>query len=810
MLELVKGWLIKHVSFNTYLKIAKHLEPIERGTDLAKYVLFTRTREGNCLRGTVYPKIHRVISNSFFKSLPYLILLAVVIFAPKATPQCIADVLELNRDASVVSGFMTAILAIAGIFLTLFYTNATTVFSNKYPSSSGDLPRLFVSLVSTDKNLSYCTSFVITASFAFIACIVQWFNWLAFIYIFALAILLICKLPSILSLGTGKTDIAAITAIPANRFLTLAKASSFEKLLFNSDNLVLNFKKFANNDLSILDGLMDFSLMAGDYTPAYAKAVNDIVSQTLVKYSRYSVLIDAESHWHIKRNIHKAWFTSSTHELDLAISTGTIPQPKIETDHLGYRKELFRISNKYSKFLIDSNSIVDYSNFFAMATINLEYCFRNGDVEWAQEYAEGLLTQCLEFSLSVNVNNKEDLQAKCHLLEQYAVMLMTIPLELGKLCDRVAATAFHFNSFSSFSQSELQKQGFPLGDSSKMKALCKKLKYERDTFGIIETPAWWFNNNVDSFGLERIEHLCSSILLLHDRYCSNVKDLVESDSKSSYTLALKEAELYSKATHCIIKLMSVAKVTFGAEELSKNYLAELESIHDGLVRIYPNLAKAFMIDISDFEDFFPDLYGFALFNYCQLLLEDIVGNKLKSFCASIMPLYSLVIISSLDLQKVVSEGSYNDIYKAQILFEPTILFLELCGMAYAMAELHQDTDSQKTISDHVSSILETNQNVRIRWKACFTLCDDFSLNGKIYMDLFGWRRSFIDAVENSELYPDAPRCSFGFTSWKPPEEKKRLLEMLPPDIFELNDFSGCRIFKKYLLKMGDHDQQTNH
>lgn len=732
-------------------------------------------------------------------------MLAVTIFAPKVAPQCVANVLDMNRDTSVVSGFMTAIFAIAGIFLTLFYTNATTVFSNKYPSSSGDIPKLFVSLVSTDKNLSFCTSFVITASFAFIACIARWFNWLAFIYIFALAIVLICKLPNILSLGTGKTDIAAITAIPANRFLTLAKASSFDKSFFDSDNFVLNFKRFANNNLNILDSLMDFSLMAGDYAPAYAKAVNDVVLQTLVKYSRYSVLIDTESQWHIEKSIHKAWFTSPTHELGLAISTGTIPQPKAETDHLGYHKELCRISNKYSKYLIDSNSIIDYSNFFATATLILEYCFKNGDVEWAQEYAEVLLTQCLEFSLSVNINSKEDLQVKCHLLEQYAVMLMTIPLELGKLCDGVAAKAFHFGSFSSFSQSELQKQGFPLGDSAKMKTLCKKLKYERDTFGIIETPTWWFNKNVDSFGLERIELLCSSILLLHDRYCSNVKDLVESDSKSSYTLALKEAELYSKSAHCVIKLISLAKMSFGAESLSKNYVAELEIIHESLVRIYPDLAKAFMMDIAEFEDFFPDLYGFAFFNYCQLLLEDVVSNRLDSFCASIMPLYSLVIISSLDLQKAVSEGSYNDIYKAQILLEPTILFLELCGMAYAMAELHQDTDNQKSISNHVSSILEANQNERIRWTACFTICDDFSLNGKIDMDLFSWRRGFIDAIENSELYPDVPRYPFGFTNWEPPEEKKRLLEMLPPDIFDLNDFNGCRIFKKYLLKMDDHD-----
>lgn len=805
MLRRFRKWLIRHASFNTYLNIATFLEPIELKLDLVKYAIFTRTREGSCLRGTAYPKVHQLTDSVVFRSLPYLVILAALLLIPVIAPQCIADAITMRGDASAISGFMTAILAVAGIFLTLFYTNVTTVFSNKYPSSSGDIPKLFVSLVSSDKNLKYCTSFVVVASFSFVACATQRFNWLAFAYIFVLAMFLIGKLPSIFALSTGRTDIAAVTAIPANRFLVLAKAASFDRSFFDSDFLVQNFKKFALNDLALIDNFMDYSLSAGDYTPAYSKAVNDIVLETLVKYSRIASTIGAESLWHIETSRHKTWFASSTHELNLAISTGTIPQPSKAIDRLGYQRELYRISSKYAKRLMESGASIEYSNYFAISTLVLECSIKCGDIEWAKEHSETILKQCRDYCLSLNESDKDDLQIKLHLLEQYAVMLTTIPLELRKLCDVVSPNAFHFDSFKRFSQAELQRQGFPLGSNAQMRSLCKKLEYEKETFEILETPKWWFDENVNTFAIDSIEQLCSWVALLHDGFCSLAKNLAKSDVKASYILTLKEAEMYNKSENCIRSLLELAHACFGAKSLTKDHFAELERSHNDLVRTFPSLAKSFAKEHGERGDIFPDLYGFALFNYCQLVFEDIINCRLASFCTSAMPLYHLVIISSIDLQKTVAEGSYNDIYKAQILIEPTVFFLELCGMAYAMAELHEDRDCQCSISNCISSILETNPNERARWMACFSLCDDFMLNGKIDMDLFRWRKVFLDTVENSGLYPNVPRYPFGFSNWEPPAGKERLLEMLPISIFDFNDFNGCKVFKKYLLKADKHD-----
>lgn len=325
-------------------------------------------------------------------------------------------------------------------------------------------------------------------------------------------------------------------------------------------------------------------------------------------------------------------------------------------------------------------------------------------------------------------------------------------------------------------------------------------------FDSAETPKWWFDKEVDSIGAEAIEQLCSTILLLHQSYCSTTKDFIASDPKSSYILALKEAELFKKSAQCLHKLHSLTETHFNAATLAKDHIAEIEAVHDELVRTYPELVESFARDQAELEAFFPDLYGFAFFNYCQLQFDDVVNGRLSPFCSSIIPFYRLTVISSLDLQKAMLDGSYSDIYKVLVLSKPTILFIELCGMAYAMAELYEDQNTQRVIESSISEIVGEDPEERGRWSACIaSSCNltTFSIDG---IDLLGWRGRFLDAVRNSERYPEVPRYPAGAISWKPPAGKERLLKMLPDIEFGFSNFSGCKIFEEYLLGGGNHDE----
>lgn len=805
MCDWLKKLLLRWSSYDTYLRVVKRLEPIEEKLYLLRYFLFTRTKEGNSLQDTVFPRLNSIFGSAIFKSCSYSTILIITLIAPSFLPEFLRNVIDMKYDVTVISGFIAAVLTIAGVFLSLFYTNVTTVFSNKYPSSSGDIPKLFVSMVSSDKNLEFCTSFVIVFSLSFIACVTEQFNWIAFIYLFALSMLLIGKLPSIFALGTGKTDITAISIIPANRFLALAKASSFDKAFFESEFLLLNFNRLALNSLDLIDIIMNYSLIAGDYTPSYTKAVSEIALKTLIKYSQISTVIDIESDWYDRKYSQKPWFMSSSAELSIAISTGTIPQPEKNIDRLCYQRELYEIINKYGRYLIENSKGVDYIEYFSKSTYALESCIKHGDIEWAKEYSDVMLRQCLDFCITLSSEKKESLQLKCQLLEYYAVMLISIPLELFKLCQKVTTDAFHFNSFSSFSQEELQRQGFPLGNNVKMKAMCKKLKYEYDTFDKLETPRWWFDKNVNSIALETIEQLNSWVLLLHCQLCSSIERFLILDPKLSYILVLKEAEFFKKSKYYIEGILKFAKSHFEITVFSKDYIKELEDKHNNLVRTYPDLISSLSGTKEKIEEFFPDLYGFSFFNYAQLLFEDIVNDRLNSFCNSVISFYQLVIISSIELQEKLSNGIKNDIYKIQILLEPTTIFLELCGMAYVMAEVNKENCFQIKLSSCISSIIRENSEERKRLITCVDLSNDYAINGKINMDLSSWRIQFLDKLKETENYPYKDYYSFNVMDPELSVENVRLKKMIPHYYNDFGSFNGCKVFKDFLLEDDNHD-----
>ena len=68
------------------------------------------------------------------------------------------------------------------------------------------------------------------------------------------------------------------------------------------------------------------------------------------------------------------------------------------------------------------------------------------------------------------------------------------------------------------------------------------------------------------------------------------------------------------------------------------------------------------------------------------------------------------------------------------------------------------------------------------------------------MDMFGWRREFLEAAQQCEGYPASTALSVFHSTEGPNEEDKRLLEMFPSAAFGLpGDFNGNQVFMKYIF-----------
>lgn len=792
-------WLKRHFNFGVYSKAAPKVDFFSSQLFLVRYYFFTKTRKGASLRGTIGPDLPRAL-RVLLSALPFLLVLSAVVYLPMRF-ESLAFHDSSGEVAAVAAGFLTATLAVAGIFLTLFYTNAASVYSSKYPNGNDTLSRLFVELLSSDRDLRYCGAFVITVSAAFVALGLGWLNTLVIAYVFVLLVALVAKLPGVLRLLTEKASFTAISAKPAERLLALAYASSYKRAFHESLVLTLNFKKFARSSIESLNELMKYALTMENRGEAYSKMLGNVLLNVLIMYSSIAPSIPVGSRWYLEESTHNSWFMSSFYEVSLAIDTGTIPYAKSTPDPQGYQKEVFAICLHYQARLMEQRDIDGLIEWCIAVDQMFDSCLANGDVAWVRESAPGYLGQLRSFIESLqNTEDVSQLRKSCQLVEVYSMTFTSIILGLLKICMEADPHSFLFESFDSFKQKELQSKGFPLFDSSEIAELCKKISYELWINECVRTPSWYFNKEVCRAGNHAITSLSDFVSNLYSEYLDTTRALMRSNSDMCYIPVLREPELRQKAEYCFAYMDKFSKEAFGGEGICADCIARVKDEHDEFIRLLPQVVFTFADKSERLRGLLPDIPGFACFNYCQLLYEGIIDGKLEIFVESIKPLYAMVAMTTTELINELEQEKYNEIYKSQVMSEPTLLVFELAGMAYCMAELLELTHIQALIVQKFDEILSKNPSEAERWKACLNLAQDTWLNRKISIDVDGWRFGFHDAVSKRGLYPESLRNPFRSNRHKFGAREERIKKMISPPSFNHGRFNGCAIFRDYVLE----------
>ena len=807
MFTKFERWAIKHLTFECFLKVDPFAQKLTRGVLWLKYFIFTRGKTGSFLQGTLKPKIQQVFENALFTSVPYLAILLVLAILPSIMPRSLAQSIAFSGDTSIAVGLMTAMLTVAGVFLTLFYTSATTVLANKYPNGNALISQLFVQSALSNGDLRYCNSFIVVSIAFFFLIAFGQINSVLIVYVTILSIVLIIKLPKVLKLSTQASDIRAIASIPANRFLSLAQAASYDHAFHKSDWLATNFNRMAKAEVHNLQLIMDYASGAGDYKRAYSNSVAEAVIETLIKYASISTRIPIDSKWHLTSSAHKSWFMSDSSEVQIAMHTGTIPMPKSAPDRLGFHKELLKIIEQHQINILGEQAFEETTNWLLLMQSTLEPCVTIGDTRFITEEISPLLLDALNTILELKVGSTNNIQKKCLLLEHCTRSLIEVTTSLTRLLKKTDPEEFLFTRFVAFSQKEVQLKGFPLGLNSRLIALSKKLEYECCVFECVETPEWYFNEAVQNLYAEELRNISNYIATMYEDFFNQLAATIKKDKPSSFILVLKEAELFDKSKRLLDFTEARSRQINSNAEAIAILLEKIEEQHNELIDSYPTITIAYYQENEELRKSFPDIYGFVFFNYCERLHNLILTSKLNDFSDAMPALFQLMTLSELNLQKELKEIDANDIRKAQILSEPTLIFFELCGMAYCMAELQEDYDLRRTIEENIAAITAKFPELANRWRLCLDLAEDYAISSKTFMDLFNWRRAFIDYVDSSGLYPDIPQYPFFRNSMKLTTHEKRIVKMLPVGFNEYGDFNGTEIFKEFLLPKAVGNEQ---
>lgn len=792
--------LKKTISFDKYRKIAPVLMRLHEFSLRLRFFVYTRQEKGKPLRGSLYPKLSAYLSSALGRSVPYLVILLALFGIPYVLPNEF-QLLVPPLQYPIPTAFLGAMLTIAGVLLTLFFTSMMTTYSSKYPDGNALISRLFVDSVLNNRSLNFCMSYVTIAVIALVASAFLGFNHAVLIYMGIMSLALIVTIPNIIKLFAQRTELDYVAGIVGNRFLSAALAASTNYSFFHSVSLLNYFQRVANAAISELSELMEFAVAHEKRGHGNADPVADLVLQVLGKYELLRPSIPDESQWHPSIGVHKSWFESDSHEIDLAMSTGTIPFPKTKTNPDGFELRLIDIHKIFRRHLIDSNDTQRYLNCAMHIDIILEVALENGNLSWLSDFAQDYLQEVFLFANQLPENNKEKLLERGQLLEEYSRTITGISLGIMKFCAGVRTDSFRYKEFSTFSREELLKKGYPIANDPKMINCCKQIQRELFVADEAITPDWFFNEIVNKSVVQSMQELGSFIEMQACGFYDNLIHLAENSPRSVYVLVLKETELLSKTRKCLAAITGiVSSCSRNDEQWLNDFKSRIEDKHKSVVKLYPNLISSFQQEESGFKEHIPDIYGFVFFNYCDAVLGDIVRKDFAAFQEKAPALFFLAITSSSNLRSELIDKPYNDRYKAQVILAPLEYFFELCGMAYAMAELEKNATLQDNPIGWARKNLEEYPNEIERWRAILELSEDVFFGGKVFMDMFGWRREFLESAQQCKSYPTSTAWSVFHSTEEPNEEEKRLLEMFPSAAFgSPGDFNGNQVFMKFVF-----------
>lgn len=793
-------FLKKTLSFDGYRRIAPIL--IREVALRVRFFIYTRGKRGRPLHDFSSQKWNRALSSPIVRSVPHLLLLATMLVVPYVLPRETREMLVL-QDKTVVAGFLGAMLTVAGVFLTLFHTNMLSIYASKYPDGNDFVSKMFSRSMSEMPELSFCGSYVVVAVFAMAALGFVGFNWLAFLYVCALSVILISKMLRAINPRSTRTELADITVPVCNRLLAASTAASYEFSFHESRVLIDYFKRVADGSLSDLGELMDFAIAHEKRGRGDAGDVASFVLLALRKYNGSRKVIPDESPWLPTECVHKPWLESDSFEVSLAMRAGTVPAPTSVPKPYGIESSLMSINDKYRDYLASNNvdgkekSVLRLVQNSRIIDTIVRHSISLGQTGWMSEQCPAEYQRAFEFASTLSTSTHDELMVQCGLLEAYAISMMTIPLWLMDLCKAIDPGSFKYDSFSTFSRAELLRKGFPVANDQKAVALCGQIERELFVAGGQVTPPWYFDKEIGCISISAIRKLASLVESLFKAYETNLESLIQEKIRSSYILVFKEAEYFEKTESCLRAMAGLAdRFDVGSGAQVETTEVEVSKLHRRIQLLYPDVARAFQQDKSDLRDVLPDLYGFVLYRYCQLTLDDIIRESLDSFGERMSSLYLIAGFASNDRKDELQQRQCGDLYTAQVLLTPMLFFFELCGMAYAMAELTGRQAVQQEITSWAARWLEGRPDDVGKWAAALGLSRSTLGFGKTYEDMFRWRQSFVDVAQSQENYPkDVP---FPLRREKPSEEQKRLIDMFPSGPLAI--FDGCEVFNKFVLE----------
>ncbi|CEK29992.1 type II restriction enzyme methylase subunits [[Clostridium] sordellii] len=625
-------------------------------------------------------------------------------------------ILKFNLNIYLDNNFFTNALigsiGVAGVFLGLYYSNISSIFTEKYSNAPREIRNLFTNDLIINKNIHNVTRYMV------ISIMILALNSIGispgYITVIVMIVSTVKVIITFSIIGKRTYEFSDTYSVSQSIYrmisfrITNATINGYK---WNDINIQNHYKKECSKDISILKTINLYNL---EEKGMKSKTMLNFMSMNLAILSKYlnnKKYIPYNSFWYKEKYEYKRWYEASDTEVSLALQTGTMIGAIKKRDYFWFEDELLAINYLcLKKFIKDDNIdvILQYISIFT-ETIN----------EWIYSFNQDKclkVIRTLDETISEYINSNEaNEEYIIKLVDSITLMYTEYIVSVNNLLKQYSDIKIHdYNNYESYKIESLLKLGYPFLNNNNIFKLFEEILNEFKIENKRITPTWYIEQSINKEFYKRLIDISYSLENVYSKFIYNKCCEYLERNKYEYAMVYlsRESEIFNKISISFELLEQLEKITIKYKNQKSDIWSENNILinKELIVRKHKNMPEKWVkcsfgfIKGNNYKSkAYPDILGFCYNNLCEYLINSLVENNFKCFKIGYENFLALCITYRNFIRDDLStRNEVNQLYKLSTITNPIIEFFEISGYAILLGEF----TNQKCWGEYLKTQLE--------------------------------------------------------------------------------------------------------
>ena len=392
-----------------------------------------------------------------------------------------------NLDIEMFAQFLICGIGVAGVFLALYYSNISTMYSIEYSNAPQRVRSLFENAIKENKSLSDIIQYLILSVLILGLLILG--TEISYVFVGVIIIKSVNIIISFIINGNKiyrYSDVYDVLYARLCKLIFLTQNATCDGYQSNDGEIqkIYNAEAVAIfEDMNIVNNYF----MAKNSITNFSASQNFVVSNLIIlkNYFRLKNRIPTYSLWFKKEIEYKKWFAADFMTKKMALNTGTQLYPNYNTNVNWFEESILFVNNKTLDFLLANGCYVEIMYYiYNLAEIS-ECWIKFGNTNLLLDHIRELSLKIEKSVLTLENNTKVEIEdvieALCYLYKKCCLDFMKYISNLNiDEVDKLYKT--------DFSETECLKFNNKIFSSSAGVNICKKLKNEISIENKLVTP----------------------------------------------------------------------------------------------------------------------------------------------------------------------------------------------------------------------------------------------------------------------------------------------------------------------------------